>query len=571
MKQSRRKFIQTGGIGFSALIGLPAIGILFNSCSKDSPGTEIEPDDMTTTLPDKEGMTVKGIVSCKGIGVSGVVVSDGFEVTVTDQEGGYYLPSLKQTGYVFISVPGNYEVPSVGNAPQFFQRLSQSSAVEQKDFSLIETDNNNHVVIPIADWHLANRNNDLEQFLANVLPDLNATIDTYLAKGIKVYALTLGDLTWDLYWYDNNFGLKEYISYMNKLNCPVFNLIGNHDNDPYFANDWQAASKYRNFIGPTYYSFNLGRIHYVVLDSVEYLNTGASQGNIGERNYKDVVVADQLEWLKKDLATITDKSTPIVVAMHTPLYSNPSIDVNGNQTNKLALNNGSTLIDCLKEFSNVHVLSGHTHMNYSVDEEEGLMEHNTAAICATWWWTGKNGYAGNHICRDGSPGGYGVWEINGSQQQWYYKSIGYDKSYQFRSYDLNTVHITAANFAPNASNATLAQYAGPYAYENLNNEVLINVWGFDNKWKIEVRESGNLLDVIRVKTLDPLHIISYEALRLNAGATPTSSFVTNETAHLFKVKASAPDSPLEIKVTDRFGRIYTETMERPKAFSLAMH
>lgn len=571
MKQSRRKFIQAGGLSLSALIGLSAKGILLNSCSKDSPGAEIEPDETTTMLPDEEGMTVKGVVSCEGIGVSGVVVSDGFEVTVTDQEGRYYLPSLKKTGYVFISIPGCYEVTTESNAPQFFQRLSSVSVVDRCDFNLTQVSNDEHVVIPMADWHLANRNNDLEQFLTNVLPDVNATIDTYLAKGTKVYALTLGDLTWDLYWYNNNFGLKEYISYMNKLNCPVFNLIGNHDNDPYFTNDWQAESKYRNFIGPTYYSFNLGKIHYVVLDSVEYLNTGASQGNIGERNYKDVVVADQLEWLKKDLATITDKSTPIVVAMHTPLYSNPSIDVNGNQTNKLALNNGSTLIDCLKEFSNVHVLSGHTHMNYSVDEEEGLMEHNTAAICATWWWTGKNGYAGNHICRDGSPGGYGVWEINGSQQQWYYKSIGYDKSYQFRSYDLNTVHITAANFAPNASNATLAQYAGPYAHENLNNEVLINVWGFDNKWKIEVRESGNLLDVIRVKTLDPLHIISYETLRLNAGATPTSSFVTNETAHLFKVKASAPDSTLEIKVTDRFGRIYTETMERPKAFSLAMH
>ncbi|MGD9929458.1 MAG: calcineurin-like phosphoesterase C-terminal domain-containing protein [Mangrovibacterium sp.] len=571
MKQSRRKFIQAGGLSLSALIGLSASGILLSSCSKDSPEAETGANDPTTMLPDKEGMTVKGVVSCEGIGVPGVVVSDGYEVTTTDSEGRYYLPSLKKTGYVFISIPGNYEVATIGNAPQFFKRLNIAGAVEQKDFSLVKANNEKHVVIPMADWHLANRNNDLEQFLGNVLPDVNATIDAYSADGAKVYALTLGDLTWDLYWYDNNFGLKEYITYMNKLNCPVFNLIGNHDNDPYFANNWQAESTYRNLIGPTYYSFNLGKIHYVVLDSVEYLNTGASPGTIGERNYRDVIVADQLEWLKKDLATITDKSTPIVVAMHTPLYSNPSIDVNGKQTNKLALNNGSVLIDCLEEFSNVHVLSGHTHNNYSVEEKEGLIEHNTAAICATWWWTGKNGYAGNHICRDGSPGGYGVWEINGTQQQWYYKSIGYDKNYQFRSYDLNAVHITATKFAPNASDSILAGYAGPYAHQNLNNEVLINVWGFDNKWKIEVRENGQFLDVIRVKAHDPLHIISYEALRLNAGATPTSSFVTSETAHLFKVKASAPDSTLEIKVTDRFGRIYTETMERPKAFSLTMH
>ena len=191
-----------------------------------------------TDIPDVDGMTVKGVVYSDGKGISGVVVSDGYEVTVTDAQGVYYLPSLKKTGFVFISIPGNYEVVNTGNAPQFFKRLSNStSTVEQKDFSLIKVDNQKHVVIPMADWHLANRNNDLDQFNNKVLPDVNATIDKYAADGTKVYILTLGDMTWDLYWYDNNFGLNEYIPYMNKLNSPVFNLIGNHDYDPYYEND----------------------------------------------------------------------------------------------------------------------------------------------------------------------------------------------------------------------------------------------------------------------------------------------------------------------------------------------
>ena len=37
---------------------------------------------------------------------------------------------------------------------------------------------------------------------------------------------------------------------------------------------------------------------------------------------------------------------------------------------------------------------------------------------------------------------------------------------------------------------------------------------------------------------------------------------------IFKVKATAPDSTLEIKVTDRFGNVYTESMKRPKAFEV---
>ncbi|XCF06893.1 calcineurin-like phosphoesterase family protein [Tamlana crocina] len=523
-----------------------------------------------TNIPDVAGKNIKGVVYCNGEGIANVTVSDGYEVTVTDAEGRYYLASLKKTGFVFISVPGNYEVTNVGSAPQFFKRVSNSTeTVEQKDFSLIQVNNDNHVVLSLADWHLANRNNDLEQFTSKVLPDINNTIDKYSANGTKVYALTLGDLTWDAYWYNNNFGLNDYVPYMNKINAPVFNLIGNHDNDPYYANDWEAENKYRDIIGPTYYSFNLGKVHYVVLDSVEYINSGGSQGTVGSRNYNERLTNDQIEWLKKDLATITDKSTPIVLAMHTPLHKHPSLDANGSQVNTTDLLNASTLKNALSEFATVHVLSGHTHVNFSV-EEHNIMEHNTAALCATWWWTGRNGYAGNHICKDGSPGGYGIWEMNNRDIKWRFKGIGYDEDYQFRTYDLNSIHITAANYAPNSNDTDLADYADVYASPSANNDVLINVWGYDSQWQIEVLEGNTPLEISRVSAKDPLHIISYDALRLNAGATPTSAFVTNKTAHFFKVTAATPDATLSIKVTDRFGNVYTENMVRPKALTLDM-
>ena len=38
------------------------------------------------------------------------MVSDGTEVTVTDDKGIYELKSAKKWGYVFISVPSGYEV-----------------------------------------------------------------------------------------------------------------------------------------------------------------------------------------------------------------------------------------------------------------------------------------------------------------------------------------------------------------------------------------------------------------------------------------------------------------------------
>ncbi|MEN8248383.1 MAG: calcineurin-like phosphoesterase family protein [Bacteroidota bacterium] len=521
-------------------------------------------------IPDKEGMTIKGIVYCSGVGIPGVVVSDGIEVTVTDDNGIYYLPSEKKYEYVYISVPGNYEVTNTENLPQFYKRLAGGSSVEQKDFSLVETDNTKHVVLAMADWHLANRNNDVTQFSSGLLSDVNAIINNYNAQGIKVYGLTLGDLTWELFWYSNHFALPEYLVQMYKINCTMFNIMGNHDNDPYYADDWLAEQAYKDIVGPLYYSFNLGNVHYVVLDNIQYINSGASQGIIGARNYNEYITADQLTWLQKDLAAISDKNTPIIIGMHHQLYSKPVVDENGNYQANLSVDNGSSFLSVLDDFTNVHVLTGHTHVNYSVEPFSSLMEHNTAAVSATWWWTGKNGYAGNHICKDGSPGGYGVWEIDGTELEWYYKSISYPSDYQFRTYDLNTTHITAAEFAPNATEEDLAVYSGEYASQSIANEVLINVWGYDKSWTVEVTESGNQLEVAQVNAKDPLHIVSYEALRLNNGATPTGAFVTNTTPHFFKVKASSPTSTLEITVTDRFGNIYTETMVRPKAFTYDM-
>src|SRR5690606_27928240 len=137
-----------------------------------------------------------------------------------------------------------------------------------------------HVVLTMADWHLAARHNDLEQFQNKVLPDVNAMIDSYTASGTKVYILTLGDLTWDLYWYSNNFGISDYIPYMKKMHSPVFNVIGKNAYVAVVTDVRMAEVHYRNIFGMTYFSLNLGRVHYVVLNVVEYLNPGGSQRTV---------------------------------------------------------------------------------------------------------------------------------------------------------------------------------------------------------------------------------------------------------------------------------------------------
>lgn len=539
-------------------------------CGKADPVSENAGQQPGTTadrhvIPDKTGMTIKGMVTCNGAGVEGVEVSDGIEVATTDSKGIYYLPSKKKYGYVFISIPSGYEVDTKGNTPLFFQKVNKykPANIEQKEFELKKVANNKHAVLAMADFHLAKRNRDLEQF-RSMTEDINSSIAELKNQGYKVYGLSLGDETWDLYWYSNNFSIAEAFRQTENIDCPFFHCMGNHDNDPYYADDWLAEQTFlENF--PVYYSFNLGNVHYVVLDDIEYLNTGGSIGKIGERNYNAKIIGEEINWLKKDLALIKDTHQPLVLAMHAPLYRHPYL-LNGKQRNNYRLDNGGELVSILGNFSNVHLLTGHTHNNYNVAKLANLHEHNIAAICATWWWTGKLTNNKQHLCSDGTPGGYGVYLFDNGNLAWYYKSKGFDKNYQFRTYDLNTARI--ANDINNRLD--VRKYLHGYDKASNKNEVLINVWNFDKDWNIEVKENGKALQVRRIEAYDPLHILSYGYLRLKDGHTPTSDFQAQSTAHMFKVRASQPTSTLEIKVTDCFGNIYRETMSRPKAFDLSI-
>lgn len=186
-------------------------------------GTDVKPD---------AGTTVYGVVSTADGPVPGVVVSDGVEVTVTDEQGIYQLKSDKEWGYVFISVPAGYEVPADGVLPQFYKMMKGDAATaERVDFSLTAVDGqDDYKVLVLGDMHLANRTGDLGQFM-DFTSDLNAY--RALHQQEKMYAIALGDMTWDLYWYSNSYALPEYLNTINSQvkGLQIFHTIGNHDYD----------------------------------------------------------------------------------------------------------------------------------------------------------------------------------------------------------------------------------------------------------------------------------------------------------------------------------------------------
>ena len=501
----------------------------------------------------KEGNNVYGVVSCGGKGIADVVVSDGFEVVKTDADGVYQFKSNKTHGYVFVSVPSGYEAPSEGVMPKFHQHFTKAKPeVERIDFPLVEAvGQDNHTMLVFGDIHLANRTSDARQFT-----EFTTDVNEYLTAnpGKKTYALTLGDMTWDLYWVSNKYSFDEYVRDINKIKgIQVFNTIGNHDHEMAkgVVGDFDTVIKYKKTIAPTYYSFNIGKVHYIVLDDINCKNTGA--GDSGSRVYDDFVVQEQLDWLKKDLSFVST-STPLVITMHAPLY---------NDSQNGSLNNTSAFEEIVKPYT-THVWTGHTHKMYNVDKTSSnkIFEHNAGAVCATWWWTG-HWTSGLHLAQDGAPGGYSVINVSGTDFKWKFKGTGRDADYQFRTYDRNEIALTGdAYVASGKDKAKFEEAVGDWKNVDKGNYVYINVWNYDPKWEISVTENGTSLKVERVSAKDPLHLIAYN------GQSPTGGFGTSVTKHLFRVQASSATSTLEIKVTDRFGNVYTESMKRPKAFSL---
>lgn len=516
------------------------------------------------------GTTVYGIVTSAGVGVENVVVSDGAEVTVTNEKGIYQLKSAKKWGYVFISVPSGYEVPSVGVLPQFHRALKNSAdVVERADFKLEKVDGqDSYKIFMLGDMHLANRTGDLGQF-AQFTSDLTDYMTRH--KGEKMYALTLGDMTWDLYWYSNSYYFPQYLNTVNSQikNLQIFHTMGNHDNDFQTRSDYDAAVKYVDQICPTYYSFNIGKVHYVVMDDIDCSSYDGSTS----RNYVKSLSAEQLDWLAKDLSYVA-KTTPVVVAMHAQVFypTTSGFKIDHDQVNTLRL------FDILDGYT-VRFVTGHTHKLFNVTPDAPIVdghnfrEYNSGSVCASWWWSG-NLTPGIHIGTDGTPGGYGIWDVTGTDFQCLYKSTGWPEEYQFRSYDLNNVHFSMADvplmpsdISASVKNAYM-QYVNAYPQNN-DNEVLINIWNWNSDWTLSVvDENRKTLPYTEVWAYDPLHIAALSVKRFNnAGLKSTPSFITDKFTHFFKVKADDADTDLVITVKDEFGNEWTENMQRPKAFS----
>lgn len=517
-----------------------------------------------------EGMNIYGYVHCGDKPVPGVVVTDGYEFAVTDSNGLYQLNSDKKYGFVQISIPSGYRVPSKGVIPKFFAKVTnRKTFVERHDFALVaDADQTRHTMLFFTDIHLAGRIGDVANFQI-----FESDVNSYLAEhpSENVFGATMGDMTFDTKWYQYNFFPSNYVANVDSAfkasNLQIFHCIGNHDHEKgkkgaYPKGEIACSKKYKEAFGPNFYSYNIGKIHYVCLDDIYCTNDGT-----GDTSYECMVEPYMLEWLKKDLSYV-DQTTPVVLQIHAPIFNYKGEYYSGNAANK------EELIAALGG-RRTYVLSGHTHMLFTIDrlDDLNLIDLNSGSVCGTWWVTQYYNPAIS-LNREGTPAGYRIFKVDGTDVTWQYKAYGRSADEQIRTYDLDNIDLRWQNWAPNINQQadTLAKYAedvSPYNRSFSNRNVFFVVYDYDPKWKIDVYEDGVARSWEIWQAKDPLHLVAYETIKYDRHEYPDSGYMTMKNFKMFRVVCSSATSTVTIRVTDRFGRVYSETMARPKPFSIA--
>lgn len=445
----------------------------------------------TTFKPRK----VRGRVRNGSKGLANVIVSDGFSVVPTDRKGRYEFTTHESAQFITVSVPAGFQFLQENNITRCYQPIGEKKETYDFELQPLSMSDEKHRFIIWADPQVKNEK-DVEKMMTQSVPDM---LQHFSEKdNVLLHGITVGDIVWDehsLY--------KDYNAAVDKMKIPFFQVLGNHDMDYKGSDDSVSDVTFKAHYGPTYYSFNRGKVHYVVLDDVRYLGK--------ERHYDGFIPEYQLEWLKKDLAFVP-KDHLVVVCLHIPVYS--------------SVVNRDAFYEIIRPWK-THIMSGHTHTNNNV-ENGNVYEHVHGTVCGAWW-TGP-------ICGDGTPPGYAVYDVEGADLKWYYKPVGKELNYQ------STIFMQ--------TNA-----AG-------QREMVANVWNWDPSWKVIWQADDSVKgELFSIEDFDPLAVSLYKGDQLPAGRP----FVEpRKTKHIFKTIIPDGVSSVKLMATDRFGNRY-ETMARVNA------
>lgn len=255
--------------------------------------------------------------------LAGVMVTDGLNVAKTDKKGRFSLPGFEKTRFITITTPAGYEtqhfyLPVTENRKSYDFLLTESERTKSKEHSFVQI-TDTEVTGGMGRWVT-----DLQQYIKNEKPAfLIHTRDICYEAGLTMHSRVVNAQTMD---------------------CPVYYCIGNHD----LVKGKYGEELYESLYGPTWYSFDVGNIHYVV--------TPIDHGD----NPTDYTLKDVYNWLKNDLALM--KEGQALILFNHDLFT-------ASDTFVFKADN-EHILD-LRAFNTKAQIYGHMHYNY-VRNQNGI-------------------------------------------------------------------------------------------------------------------------------------------------------------------------------------------------------
>ena len=483
----------------------------------------------------KGDKTIFGYVkSTSGEPVVGAVVSDGEFSVQTNAEGYYEIKSnLTRARFVTISTPSEYKLSFRKSVPQNFLRVPRHAKAVEANFTLEkrEKSTDKYSVVMIGDPQIKGVKVDSAAYkLRNmVYPDIVSLKSAKAESEGEFFAINLGDLV-----FNDMSKLDDYVDLVADSEIPMFHVIGNHDHDQTtFQETALGTMHFEEYLTPTYYSFNIGKMHYVIVNSISFAR------KVHKEKYKCGLEYSEYKWLERDLKFVPKDHT-IVICGHAQLFR----QFGGKGRDKDSKKNLSyaRYSKLLAQYDRVYSWSGHYHYNFGYDyanstEEAHKPLKNINSICVARATGGL--HCNRDLNNDGTPNGYMVMEVDGDKVEWYYKSIGHDRDYQ--------MHV----YAPHRTGGEL---------------VKVNIWNWSkDHWTTpEWWENGVKVGDMTHKYEKDIAFLEDHAVKGPQLYSPKSKHDTAKpyNAHgMFHIKPSEGARSGEVRVTDNFGKTYVQKVE----------
>ena len=347
-------------------------------------------------------------------GIPGVMVSNGRDIVLTEQDGGWRLP-VASGDSLFVIKPPHWATPlGPGGIPRF-------SYLHQPDGTPAPLQLRHAGVAPTGplpftvDFPLR-RQREPQRFDALLLADTqpaNATELGYVRDEVlagvldtgAAFAIHHGDVMGDdlsLY--------SRYVSNLGATGIPWHHCPGNHDMNLDSPDACFAFETWKRVFGPPHYAFQHAGATFILLNNVEPQAGGRGyRGRIGERQLR--FVANVLRHVPQDHL--------VVVCMHIPLV-NFEDPINPADTTA----DRRALLELLARRPHTVSFAGHSHTteHHYLGRTEGFdgeaphHHHILTAACGSWW-SGPRDHRGIPVAesRDGTPKGFHVLSVDGNR------------------------------------------------------------------------------------------------------------------------------------------------------------